>query len=147
MVRKNLISIIVINLIIFMTGCIFYYNSFHNTANEKKLAMLTPVVRIVDSAKFSILPTLFSNTLQFNITIETYENADLLNLNLVDFSIIKCDQTILQNIQWNIKFSSDHKISGNLTADFVHSDYIQHCFPIHLDLFLNETTSFTWNSI
>lgn len=143
-VKRLFITVLILFLMLFIS---IYLLSFNNSQFEKHLANLEPAQTILDRTQVTISPSFYTNTIQFEISCQSFENPEFLTLDFSKHFLIYCDSFPLQNINWKVLKNQKNTVKGLLTADMTTSEYAKLCFPLKLELFLDQSSEFIWTEV
>jgi len=109
-------------------------DSFYKTSLEIKEA-------IISKSKFTIIPYILENSIELSISIESFENPDILSQTITDFCFISLSGNAIENLHWDIKKESQSKVEGVILLEPIS---IKEGTKLEIDLFLESNTTFTW---
>ncbi len=88
------------------------------TNSPQKTQQYLQIVRVIDEAEFSFQPVGYATKhgfqLDLHVTITSYMNPDILDLDLITHIILEVNDGMIQPLVWNETDVSNHHISGRL---------------------------------
>ena len=143
MARRLKIALFFICLLLFFYFYILPHNQKPSIAVENNLPQLKVQTKVFDKVKIGIQPSIKNTNLHFNISFETFENHEFLNVEDIEkLVIIRLNHVLQERVQWVLHEKNNSKITGDLVVIYQNNQPIT---PIELELFLSEPVFFNWN--
>ena len=114
------------------------------TVTESPAKTLSTHTKIIDKTKIIVTPFVYSDAIEFKLILETYENPDYLNIDILEHSIIKLSDTLYDNVIWEKDSKSTYQLIGFYKVPISKGTPLE---SIHLELFLESNISFNWDSL
>tara|TARA_B100000427_G_scaffold115136_2_gene95629 strand:- start:351 stop:782 length:432 start_codon:yes stop_codon:yes gene_type:complete len=96
---------------------------------------------IISKSKFLITPYLIDSHIKLVISIESFENPDILTQNIADFLLITFSGNPIENLNWIITKQSQSMVEGTIHLD---SLVVSEGKKLAIDFFLEPNITFSW---
>ncbi len=110
--------------------------------NRNDTTTLNSQTIVIEKSLFTFTPVIDESNLSILISLESYQNPDLLALDLTDIIIVKLNDDLCDEISWNKQTENPFSIKGTL---YIKMPLTTIYDTLHLEVFFGNTTKIQWD--